>query len=136
MVVGLATLLYYGWTIYQVKKANQEITDIQRQISDSSASIQNQQGKEELFTRQGQLKELDNIINKHVYWTQLMPELARVTLKTATYSNLTIGGDGTINLDAAVPTLADLDKFMQVFDLPVFNNNFSDVRIGSFHEEQ
>lgn len=60
-----------------------------------------------------------------------------MTLKTASYDSMQVNpADSSLQLTAEVPSLQELDKYMQVFDLPEFNNYFSNVRIGSFGTTQ
>ncbi len=135
--VVLASLVgYYIWQFFNFRNLENQVQDVRKKINldlKSGSDIQNQK---EIFTRQAQLKSLADLVSKHVYWSQLMPEVARVTLKTAGYKSLTMGSSGELTINVIVPSLADLDKYMQVFDLPDYNQNFSNIRIGSFSKIQ
>ncbi|MBI5530615.1 MAG: hypothetical protein HY918_03900 [Candidatus Doudnabacteria bacterium] len=134
--VFVLVVLYYGWIYFSSVKVSKEIVSTQEKINTEKQAILSMDKRNEVLTRQLQLKDLDGAIAKHIYWSQLFPELARVTLKTANYSSLTAGTDGDLVLRASVPTIGDLDKFTQIFDSSSFNQNFSNVRIGGFSKAQ
>lgn len=136
VVVLIGVLVYYGWIYLKQRDVDGQIVELQERIAQSKQSVLENENRNELFTRQAQLQELDKLIEGHLYWSQLMPALANVTLKSANYSGLKILDDGEITLKVTVPDLVELDKFLQVFDLPSVNSKFSNVRIGSFHKVQ
>ncbi len=135
-VILLALITYYGWLYFRSKSIDKQIVKLQVQIENDQKKAFEAPERAELLTRQQQLKSLDGLIAQHIYWSQLMPKLAGSTLKKATYSNLRITSDGKLNLSVTVPTISDLDKYLQVFDLPEINKYFSNVRIGSFQNVQ
>lgn len=132
LIVVLVVLIgYYGWVAWQIRNTNNDIAQATKSIQDANQAIAGIQGKDELVTRQGQLKELGTIIANHPYWSAFLAELARVTLKTASYLSIQTLDDGHVSLIVSVPAMADLDKFLQVFNDPDFNQNFSDIKIDS-----
>lgn len=85
--------------------------------------------RNELVTRQEQLEQLSTLIDKHVYWSYLFPEIARVSLKSAKYTQIKAVSDGNMELDVMLPNYTEVEKFMQIFDLPEYNQQFSNVQI-------
>ena len=132
VVVLLVLLGYYIWLFVTIKSTEDKIFQAQAKLNTDKQAALTIQNRDELFTRQLQLKSLADIISKHVYWSQLLPELARVTLKTSSYSTMRASADGSVDLSVTVPNLSELDKYMQVFDVAEFNENFNDIRIGGF----
>jgi len=131
----VAVLIYYAWLFIDANGINKKIKDAQDAMVKYNTEIANVPRKDELYTRQLQLKNYNELVGKHVYWSQLFPALAKSTLKSATYSNLQLQDSGnTLSLSANVPTVADLDKYLQVFDIPEFNKNFSNVRVTGFNK--
>lgn len=135
-VALLLTLAGYGWLYVSAKQEGQKIVSQQQQLSDEQNKALGMKNRDELLTRQQQLKEYSGLVDKQIYWSQLMPVLASSTLKTAVYNSLKVTPDGRVDLDVSVPTLQDLDKYLQVFDLPEYNKNFNNVRISSFSKVQ
>jgi hypothetical protein len=133
-VVLIGLIAYYAWLYFQFKSIENKIEASLIQINSDRQEALNSPQRDELLTRQSQLKYLDGIISQHLYWSQLLPKLANVTLKKAAYVNLNMGSVGKLTLSVNVPTLADMDKYLQIFDLPEVNKYFSDVRIGSYHK--
>ena len=134
--VALVGLIgYYGWLFYQDRNIEtQRVAVLDKMETESQEALKNPR-REELLTRQLQAKDLSSLVAAHLYWSQIFPVLAKVTLKKASYNTITIKPqDSSIQLSAEVPTLVDLDKYMQVFNLPQFNKFFSNVRIGGFSQ--
>ncbi len=132
--IAICVLAYYGWTWIRIGKINKEIKNLSEQNAQNINTAMNLGKRNEVLARQAQLKELDGILSRHYYWSQFLPELAKVTLKTAAYSTLKADIQGGLSLSVTVNSLNDLDKYLQVFDQAKFNENFSDVRIGGFHK--
>lgn len=136
MLIALAVLLFYGWLFLKQQKLTKEINNVQQQIINGQKEAESFKEKDEAFTRQAQLKELEKLIANHTYFSKLLPELAKVTLKEATYTNIKSTIDGEISLSVIVPDLQALDKFIQIFDYPKFYENFGEVRLGAFQKIQ
>ncbi len=132
----IALVVYYGWIYIRINKTNAEIASIQEQIAQGRKDVVNTKERNELLTRQAQLKELNGVLGKHAYWSQIFPEIARVTLKTAKYSDIKASDEGDFSLSVEVPNISDFDKYLQVFDNPKFNANFSDLRVSGYHKSQ
>ncbi len=135
-VVFIAAIGYYAWLFFEMRSVERQSKDIEQQISKEKGSIVEVKQRDELLTRQLQLKELGSLMQAHTYWSSLLPELAKVTLKTASYTSIHAANDGELSLVVNVPGVAELDKFLQVFDRSEFNENFSDVSIGSISKTQ
>lgn len=127
---------YYGWIFFRLKDINKQIGGLNERIAVQRNALAQVDRKDEVLTRQAQLKEFDKLIDNHVYWSQLLPELAKITLKQASYLSFQSGDDSTINLSVQLPDIAELDKLLQVFDLPKLNKYFRDVKIGGISKTQ
>lgn len=138
VLAGVLIILlgYYGFLFFQSKSTDNKIGETQRQIENYRQDALNVPNKEELFVRQQQIKSLKELIGGHLYWSQIFKPLAEVTLKNAKYSSIKVTSANSINLNVKVPSLADLDKYTQVFNLPEINKNFSNIRIGSYSKSQ
>jgi hypothetical protein len=122
-IVFYAVLYFYNW------QSNRTLTSVNSQIKSLQTEAVKNKDRNELVTRQEQLTKLETLIDKHLYWSYLLPELARVTLKSAHYTNITAKSDGKLQLSVSLPSYADVEKYMQIFDLPEYNQQFSNVRI-------
>ncbi len=128
--IAYGVLFVFGWTT-------------QGSIEDTNVAIQTKQAeamankdRNELITRQAQLTELETLVNNHMYWSYLMPELARVTLKSARYTTIEAKDTGKLNLTVNLPTYDDVEKYLQIFDLPEYNQQFSNVRVVNITKTQ
>jgi hypothetical protein len=131
LAVLVLLVAYYVYLIVAVNGKNQGITSLEQQLLAQQQDLSKISGKEELFTRQQQLQQLMTLVAGHPYWSNLLPALASATLKTANFVSFQAMNDGTITLSVSVPSTQDLDEFLQVFDLPEFNQNFYDIKVGS-----
>ncbi len=136
IVVILAMLGFYVWMRFSIQKDNAQAADYQSQIAKEKATALSSPDRKELLTRQAQLKSLQDIILKHPYWSLILPKLADVTLKKANYMSVKIESTGVLGLSVEVPDTEQLDKFLQIFDLPEYNKYFYNVRIGSISNGQ
>jgi hypothetical protein len=133
---GLAVLLllilaYYGFLIYKGSKIVSDTEAVNVEIGELQNKLLNDPNRNELLTRQSQLKDLQRLAKNHFYWSILLKELPKMNLKTASLLNFTANGQAQASLVVAVPSYADLDKFMQVFDRPEVNKTFTDIKIKS-----
>jgi hypothetical protein len=136
LAVLIVLLGYYAWLFVEAKNVDNEIAVAQIKITSDGAEALAVNGRDEFLTRQLQLQGLDGLVAGHLYWSQLFQPLADATLKDASYSDLTVGSGADITLDVTVPTLTDLDKYMQIFNQDPFDTNFTNVRIGGFTKIQ
>lgn len=115
---------------------NRKLDSVRAEIKSAQAEALENEDRNELVTRQEQLQHLEKLVDNHVYWSYLLPELARVTLKSAKYSEIEAKSDGTLNLLVNLPNYEEIEKYMQIFDLPEYNQQFSNVRIVSINSVQ
>jgi cell division protein FtsB len=130
-VALVLVLIYYAYLFIGGRRTAAHITTLQEEITAAEAKIQSNVDKNELFTRQAQLKDLSVLLKDHIYWSALVPELARTTLRSAAFTSFSLKENGDVSMIVDVPSYAELDKFLQVFDLPEFNQNVSNVRVQS-----
>lgn len=131
LLVGLYALLFIvQWNNgRKIKIANTALQQVQ-------TSVSNDKARQEVVARQGQVKAATDLIAKHSYWSKLLPELARVSLSSASYSAIKADETGKLTLTVKVSSYSDLDKFMQIFDLPAYNQQFSNVKLVSVSKIQ
>lgn len=125
-----AVLYFYTW------KNSNSLKTVNAQVQKLETEALANKDRNELVTRQDQLSELETLISEHVYWSYLLPELSRVTLKSARYTKIEAGKDGKLSLAVNLPSYSDVEKYMQIFDLPEYNQQFSNVRISGISTVQ
>ena len=128
-LVFVLTLALYGYLFYSEWNSEKQIAENQSVIAKAQSELENNQQRGELITRQAQVKNANQLLNDHLFWSGLLPELARVTLTQAQYSSVETSTTGDVFLTVTVPTYAEAEKFLQVFDLPEYNQQLSNVRI-------
>lgn len=134
LLVGL--IAYYAFLLYRTSSEAKKAVSLEQQISDKGKQLASRPERNELLTRQQQLKELNTLVSAHPYWSGMLPAMAKVMLTTANVVSFKALQDGTIAMTVTVPNISDVERFLQVFDLPEFNNNFYNIRIGSLGKSQ
>lgn len=130
-LLGLLVLvIFWTWFFFQSKSASKDIQVLDERVAKQKQELSENDRRDEIITRQAQLKKFDVLISGHLYWSQLLPELAKVTLKKASYLSFRAESEGGINLAVKLPSIADLDKFLQIFDSAKINRYFSDLKMG------
>jgi len=130
-VVLLAALAYYGFAFFMVSSMDKKITETKALIESDQQDIISNKARPELLIRQTQLDEAAKLISSHVYWSRFFKDIAKATLQASAYGGFTVDQGGVIIASVLVSDYAALDQWLQVFDLPSFNKNFSDVKIIS-----
>jgi hypothetical protein len=136
VLVFIVVLIYWGYLYVQVKLAVNKVSLAQADIIRIQKETLADKNRRELLVRQGQLNALDKLLKDQQYWSKFLPELARVTLKSASYLSFSAGKDGIARMSVTVPSYREFDQFLQVFDLPQFNSKFSDVTVSSIGKYQ
>lgn len=132
MIVFLLLIaIAYAYLYFHQRSLQSQINTVRGQTATAQKEATTNTAREELLTRQGQLDALNPLIKSHVYWSGLLPELARVSLQQSSYISIEGVSNGNLVLSVRLPTYADADKFLQIFDLPEYNRQFSNVRILS-----
>jgi hypothetical protein len=136
MLVLVLIVAFYAWLQYDHWRTGKNIAATQASIATAQADALNNKARAEVVTRQGQLEELDSLLEDHMYWSYLLPELARVTLVSAKYTSIEANSAGTLTMSVTLPSYQDLEKYLQIFDLPEYNKEFSNVKILSINQTQ
>lgn len=120
----------------RTRVVTKQAATIQEQIKTTQKDILADTSRRELLVRQGQLQAADGLLTEHAYWSRLLPELARTTLRTASYIAFSADSAGVAHLSVTVPSYKDFDQFLQVFDLKEFNSHFSQITVSSVGKYQ
>lgn len=134
ILVVLILAGFYVWKFVQAKNLDAQIQNEQQSLSDMTKKAGNVPNRDEIYTRQIQLSQFNQLLSKHLYWSNFLPALAKATLKSATYSSISMTKDGSLMLTATVPDLDSVDEYLQVFDQPEIYTNFYNLRMGAFRK--
>lgn len=135
-VLLVLVLLYWGYLAYAVSQAHKDLATMTAKTAQVQSDAMNRKERNELITRQGQLQSLDGLIKNHMSWSYMLPELARVTLRSSSYTTISVDTAGLLTMTVNAPNYSDLDEYLQVFNLPQFNQQFSDVKVLSINKTQ
>jgi hypothetical protein len=135
-LILVLVLAYYAFLFVKGNSQTKQVAKLEQEITRVEQDIQTNSDKNQVFTRQAQLKDLGLLARQHIYWSGIIPELARVTLKTASYTSFLSKENGDISMVVEVPSYEELDKFLQVFDLPQYNQQVNNVRVDSVTKVQ
>ncbi len=121
----------WGFLFVRTRVITGKVMSTRAEVISQQNKILSDSRRRELLVKQGQLDSANRLLASHEYWSKLLPELARVTVKTASYISFFAEENGEAHLKVTVPTYKDFDLFLQVFDLPEFSNVFSHVSVSS-----
>lgn len=130
VVLGVGLFKFFSW------QNGKSITETQAKVASAQSEALNSKDRKEIITRQGQVKELNTLVADHMYWSYFLPELAKVTLRTASYSAINMDNKGKLVVTVSLPSYEELEKYMQIFDLPEYNQRVSNVKILSINRQQ
>lgn len=131
LLIGLYLFLFI-----RVRSTDSSIIATQQKTRQAQQEALNNKDRQQLVIRQAQLQHIDTLLKDHLYWSYLLPELSRITLQSAHYATLEVDSTGKLAMNVSVPNYAELDKFLQVFDLPEYNSQFSNVKVLSITKAQ
>jgi hypothetical protein len=136
VVVFLLVLAWWGYLYFRTKSVTSEIATVQQRIITKQKQILADQNRKELLIRQGQLKAAETLLANHLKWSRLLPELARTSLRNASYLSFNADGKGGARMSVTVPDYKSFDQFLQAFDLPQYNEHFYKVTVSSVGKYQ
>ncbi len=128
-IILIVVLIIYGLLFFYNWSAQKKLVATRNDIDTAQHKALESKDRNELIIRQEQLTSLETLLDNHVYWSYLLPELARVTLKSAHYTEVNAQKDGSLDLTVNLPNYEEIEKYLQIFDLPEFNQQFYDVRV-------
>ncbi|MBP9686549.1 MAG: hypothetical protein KBD66_01990 [Candidatus Doudnabacteria bacterium] len=132
----LLLLALWGFLVLRVKMNTTKAQELSASIQKAQDEIVAMPAWRQVVVRQGQVKAAEGLLDGQQFWSRLLPELARVTLQSASYLSFSADARGTARMSVSTPSYAEFDKFLQVFDLPQFNNQFSEVTVSSVEKYQ
>ncbi len=136
VVVFILLLGYWAFLFVQSKITKNSISELQGEIITKQKQLMESGQRKELVKRQGQLAAANSLINEHEYWTRVLPEIARVTLRSARYMSFNIDGAGQAKMVVNVPSYTEMDKFLQAISMDEFNDVFQSVTVTSINKVQ
>ncbi len=137
IVLILICLGVWGYLYFVTKKTTTDIYKTQNLIKGSAENLIGLPERKEVITRQGQLKAFNGLVANQTHWSVFFAtKLAPITLKTSRFVTINAQNDGHLRLSVSVPSYADLDKFLQVFDSFELNKVFSDIKVTSLAKSQ
>ncbi len=135
-VIFLLILLGWGYLFFKVRADKNELEKTEAQVEAVQKEILAMPTWREVIVRQGQIRAAEDLLAGQEIWSRLLPELARVTLKSASYISFSADANGVARMSVTVPSYKEFDQFLQVFDLPQFSSNFSRITVSSVGKYQ
>ena len=121
----------YGFLWYRGQADATATNQINDRIGQAQKALLNDPNRNELLTRQSQLRDLDSLTKNHFYWSILLKALPKMDLRSAVLESFTADSQGMATMVVSVSSYADLDKFLQVFNFDDVNKTFGDIQIRS-----
>lgn len=137
VLLGLIAIsAYYIYLYFNTRKVNSSIIEAQNAVKEITDHINTNSSRDEIITRQGQIKEYQQLDKNRIKWSQFIPELARITLNEVRYSSITATSDGKLELQAVTRDYKSVDRFLSVFEDKSYNRCITDVKLLSLSKTQ
>lgn len=136
IVIGVVVLGFYVWMNIQTKVMDKKISELAEDIVNQKKSALSLAQRDELITKQSQLKEYVGLASTQTYFSGIFEPLAQQTYKNSKYLTMKATADGSVTLKATAPSLQDLHKIFQMFNTEGFMKNFSNVKVGAFFKSK
>lgn len=134
IVIGIGVLGFYLWVNVQEKVMVKKLNKLAEEIVNEKQSALSLEQRDELITKQNQLREYVGLVSSQTYFSEIFEPLANQTYKNSKYISMKATSDGSVTLKATTPSLKDLHKIFQMFNTEEFMKNFSNVKIGGFYK--
>lgn len=109
VIVIIATVAFY----ILVSSQNKQLSSLTQEQATAQQKITSQPNYSKFLTEQTSLKALSTLLQNHYDWSQVPAQLSSITVKTLSYSSLTINRDGTVTIQGLAPSFAELDKYVE-----------------------
>ena len=113
--VFLVTLAYIGSTWYQltidnqIRNLNLEISKVNKEIAVS------EQGKGEILVLQKKLKSINDLLENHIFWTELFTLLEKYTVPEVYFTNFSADFEGNLILSANTSSYKNVARQLVAF---------------------
>jgi hypothetical protein len=109
VIVIIATVGFY----ILVSSQNKQLSALTQSQSAAEQKITSLPDYSKFLTEQSSLNALTTLIGSHTDWSQVPAQLSAVTVKTISFSSLTINQDGTTTIQGLAPNFVELDKYVE-----------------------
>lgn len=118
----------YGGLFYWRQSVRTQVDGLQREITEIDKQIAASKDNLKLAVRdQGALSNFSDLLQKHLYWSQVLQELGKVALKTATFLSVEASSDtDKFVITGKVASYAELGKVLLGLET---SENFSKVEL-------
>lgn len=116
IIIGLLVLegLGYGGLMLYQRQLVKYINETDQRAAKVNAEIgQIDQERQEAISFQSRLKNLQILLDNHLFWSSLFAELEKSTYKPAVYKDFQANpGENKMTITGTIPTYTDLGKFL------------------------
>lgn len=126
-VVGVVA--WYAYAFIEYRKTSNSIVTVGEEITSLQKEFLANPKRQEVLLKQGQLQEVNSLLDEHLMWSKFLPRLARTTLRSVRYIELEADNKGEITLVAEAPDYKDIERFLAVFDLAGLNEQFRNIKV-------
>lgn len=135
LILVVLELGLYG--VLQVKKNNveSEIVQKEEEISQLKSAIDSQADEiNEAIAGQFTVATFSTLLESHIYWTKVLEEIGKVTLKTVSFKSLQAGsGEAEFLVTGSATNFSEVGKFLLGFET---SKNFKNVKLLSTNPGQ
>lgn len=115
-VIFIVVVILCGGAWYFSAHALTQEQNVQSQTQQVQQSVISMPNYSAFISQQDSLQGLSFLIQNHTDWSQPTNQIAGITLKSVSYTSITINQDGTGTFEGLVPSYAELDKYLNALN--------------------
>ena len=136
-VLGLEVLIYGGLYLYN-STIEKQISDVERQYSDTNAEINRlSPDLQEGLAYQTRLRNLQILLDNHIFWSPVLEELSKSTYRSVSYDSLEADQvKHRLVVQGVAPSYTDIAKLILGLKTSRFINDVSLLSSGRSKSEK
>lgn len=128
-------LVYGGLMVWELQ-IESKAKEIDKQIAQVETSInQFQDLKDEIAKTETQIKDVQQLLSRHVYWTKFFALLQKYSIDTVSYERFAAGTNGSMSLNARGTDYQSAARQLKLLQMPAASEFVKDASITSVSQD-
>jgi Tfp pilus assembly protein PilN len=132
----LLAALVYGGLMFWEWQIESRAKEVDKQIAQVETSINQFQAlKDEIAKTETQIKDVQQLLSRHIYWTKFFALLQKYSIDTISYERFTAGTNGSMSLDAHGTDYQTAARQLKLLQMPETQEFVKDASITSVSQD-
>ncbi len=134
--VIVAAIVYGGLMLWEWQ-IESKAKEIDKQIAQVEASINQFQAlKDEIAKTETQIKDVQQLLSRHVYWTKFFALLQKYSIDTVSYDRFAAGTNGSMSLNARGTDYQSAARQLKLLQMPEAQEFVKDASITTVTQDE